>query len=483
MLWNFSIISITIILTAAINPGLIFSRNMNDITTYIKELLPNMFLGISSGKLSPIFYNSYDGFREITMNITNIYLVNAKVIPQDTVIQLTSPSYLYVLFHDFQGNISFDYQELGFAINNTGHGNAVMNDAQLYFNLSLFEINSIPQVKMEYLILNVTSLDLNLPLNQKVQDTIEQNLVSLLQTHANAAFASSFESQINFFFQHFNYYPRLVFGVPFVVDISWANNEVIVSDEYMAFVYNGTILPSKGNAQLISEIAPPVEMPTRNLDPKSINNTQIFMSEYMINSYFWAIWTAYPNFLVSSFPASFNIQLVSNSGYFPEVYSHFGTTPMQINITYGSIPYIKSIPNLGLQGNLIVNANVMAMDKDEFISAFNATVQLQYLINVYIDGNYYLKGYPLRLKIISIDIVNSNVDAVSHYYLGRLIFDLFQNLANTNSYYFFPQIRLPYMLGTIFSNFHVRYMQGYLEVDYATVDVDSDNSDLINNYL
>lgn len=245
-----------------------------------------MFLKISSEKLNPIFFSTYDGFRAVTINMTNIYLVNAEVSPDKISVQVTSPSYLYVIFYDFIGNLQFNYQEKGFAMNKTGIAAATMNNANLIFNLSIFESNSVPQVTMQYLELNVTSLTSNLTLNAKVKQQMETQLVRLLQNQANRAFSDAYQSKINLFLKNFNYFPNIITGKPLVLDISWAENEVISSEEYIAFIYNGTILPQTKTSQLISDLSPPVEMPTRIYDEKSRNNTQIFISEYMLNSFY-----------------------------------------------------------------------------------------------------------------------------------------------------------------------------------------------------
>lgn len=171
---------------------------------------------------------------------------------------------------------------------------------------------------------------------------------------------------------------------------------------------------------------------------------------------------------MTSYPKYFPFNLATDSGYFPEIFQNYGKLSIQLNITFPTLPYVKSIFGLGIQGNISPQVDVRVQKTGEVISVFSVTFKLQYMINLYIDESYVLRGYPLRPSVLSIDLINSNIGPINQYYLNRLILDIFQLTANKNSGIFFSPLRLPYTYGTSFPKFFTRYYEGYIEVDYET---------------
>lgn len=114
------------------------------------------------------------------------------------------------------------------------------------------------------------------------------------------------------------------------------------------------------SSAVVPDINPAVSMPDRITTGAGTGYSQMMISQYMIQSYYNALMIKYPYYLVDDVPSNFPNILDTNSGYYPELLKTYGSTAVNLNISFPTAPQIVIIPSIGLKVKVISNVQVLA---------------------------------------------------------------------------------------------------------------------------
>lgn len=210
----------------------------------------------------------------------------------------------------------------------------------------------------------------------------------------------------------------------------------------------------------------PVEMPNRFVTTTPVGSSQIMVSEYLIESYYYGLLQATPHVFLDSLPVGFPKILSTDSGYFPELNKAYPSSPVNLNISFPVLPNISIIPNYGLLGRIAVNVQTLVYNVNQWIYPLTFSLTIEYSVSLYFETNM-IKAYSYRPLVKSVSILDSTIGTVNPYYLSQLGINLFKNFNMENGgIYFFPQFRLPYPSNSVFNNLRIRPQAGYIVVDY-----------------
>jgi len=469
--------SIILVLTSFVsalgsNPGIKYSRSLSDTASEIRYMVPSVCENITTGVYPPLNFTSKEGWLPATVVLYNNMLVNSTIEPSSVDVVISEPNWMNWTISEFQGNATFKYNITVYGFNYQGDGWVWLQKAVVKLDSEISVKDQRPHVNVKVFDLEIKNMTTEVTLGSDIVKDIEANLKKLFEEEAHRVLSSAYEERINQYFENTNYLQKIP-GLNMGLSKLWEEvpkinykEGALCSEDYVTFKFNGTVLPNGISYSDLPKLTPPVEMPDRFKSLGLVGESQLMVSKYTLESYYWALSKAYPHHLIKELPSNFPYILNTDSGYFPELDKVYKSAPMRLNLTFEDPPKIFVVSEQGIMGSVKVFVETLIYDEPIWVYPMMFDIHLSYFLDLYIEDSM-LKGDAYYPKVQYIKIKRSDVGQVNTYYLSQLAQDLFEGFVDMHTdVAFFPRLPLDYPIGTKFNNTQFRIMEDYIVVDY-----------------